>query len=104
MVGMNVSIEVADTGPGIPREEIPRLFSEFERLKGSASIEGTGLGLFIVKTIVEAHKGTVAVESEEGAGATFKILLPASKEFSPSLQRAQHSNRFKSERLAERAA
>lgn len=104
MVGKDVSIEVADTGPGIPREEIPRLFSEFERLKGSASIEGTGLGLFIVKTIVEAHKGTVAVESEKGMGTTFKILLPASKELSAVTQCEQPGSRFEREILAERPA
>lgn len=104
MVGKNVAIEVADNGPGIPREEIPRLFSEFKRLKGSANSEGTGLGLFIVKSIVEAHNGTVAVESEEGVGATFTILLPASKEFSPRIQLDQPGNRMEKERLAERAA
>ena len=68
---------VRNTGPGIPEEELPGLFSEFKRLKGTANTEGTGLGLFIVKTIVEGHGGTVAVESKNGGGATFTILLPA---------------------------
>jgi len=85
VVGKNVSIEVADTGPGIPREDVPRLFSEFKRLKGSANTEGTGLGLFIVKTIAEAHNGTVAVESAEGVGTTFKIILPAAEDSSGPL-------------------
>lgn len=74
----NLLIQVKDTGVGIPREELPRLFSEFQRLNGTANIEGTGLGLFIVKTIVEGHGGTVAVESEVGVGSTFTILLPSS--------------------------
>ncbi len=75
----NVAIQVKDTGVGIPRDELPRLFSEFQRLDGTAHIEGTGLGLFIVKTIVEGHGGNVAVESEFGAGSTFTMLLPSSK-------------------------
>ena len=74
-----VAIQVKDTGIGIPKEELPRLFLEFQRLDGTAHIEGTGLGLFIVKTIVESHGGSVAVESELGAGSTFTILLPSSK-------------------------
>lgn len=76
----DVSMAVTNTGPGIPEEEVPGLFSEFKRLKGSANTEGTGLGLFIVKTIVEGHGGTVAVESKNGGGTTFIILLPASNE------------------------
>jgi signal transduction histidine kinase len=80
MVKKYISIQVADTGAGIPKEELSSLFSEFKRLKGAANIEGTGLGLFIVKTIVEAHQGSVTVESTEGVGATFTILIPAAKE------------------------
>ncbi len=80
MVKNDISIKVTDTGYGIPREELSGLFSEFKRLKGTANVEGTGLGLFIVKTIVEAHNGTVTVESEEGVGTTFTILLPSSKD------------------------
>jgi signal transduction histidine kinase len=72
----NVCASVSDTGMGIPREELPMLFSEFRRLKGSAKVEGTGLGLFIVKTIVEAHGGAVEAESQEGKGSTFTIRLP----------------------------
>ena len=71
-----VRIGVKNTGMGIPKEDLPLLFSEFRRLKGSAKIEGTGLGLFIVKTITEAHGGKVAVESEEGKGAAFSVSLP----------------------------
>jgi len=74
-----VLIQVKDTGIGIPKEALPRLFSEFQRLDGSEHIEGSGLGLFIVKTIVEGHGGEVTVESELGAGSTFTILLPSSK-------------------------
>lgn len=72
----HVCVSVKDTGLGVPQDELPLLFSEFRRLKGTAKIEGTGLGLFIVKTVVEAHGGTVGVESREGEGTTFSIRLP----------------------------
>jgi signal transduction histidine kinase len=82
MLKKTLSIKVADTGVGIPREELSGLFTEFKRLKGAANTEGSGLGLFIVKTIVEAHNGTVTVESEAGVGTTFTVLLPSSKDVS----------------------
>ncbi|MFQ5852154.1 MAG: sensor histidine kinase [Candidatus Binatia bacterium] len=72
----SICVAVQDTGIGISEEELPFLFSQFRQLKGSARIEGTGLGLFIVKTIVEAHKGTVRAESVEGEGSTFIVRLP----------------------------
>src|SRR6266545_3226167 len=77
---------VTDTGCGIPKEELAGLFAEFKRLKGTTNIEGTGLGLFIVKTIVEAHDGTVTVESKEGVGTTFTMLLSASRDFLGGIQ------------------
>jgi signal transduction histidine kinase len=72
-----ISLSISDSGIGIPKRELPNLFREFKRLEGSASTEGTGLGLFIVKTILDDHNGAITVESEEGAGTTFKIELPA---------------------------
>jgi len=75
----HVCVSIKDTGKGIPRDEVPLLFSEFRRLSGTAKIEGTGLGLFIVKTIVEAHGGTVDVESQEGQGSTFTIRFPVQR-------------------------
>jgi signal transduction histidine kinase len=80
MMQNSVCVEVADTGPGIPKNQMASLFSEFKRLEASRNTEGTGLGLFIVKTIVEAHNGHVTVESREGEGAKFSMLLPVSKE------------------------
>ena len=73
----HVSVAIRDNGIGIPDEELPILFAQFRRLKGAAKIEGTGLGLFIVKTIVEAHKGTVRAESADGQGSTFTVRIPA---------------------------
>ena len=72
----HVCVAVKDTGIGIPKEELPLLFSQFRRLKGSGKVEGTGLGLFIVKTIIEAHKGTVQADSEDGKGSTFTVRVP----------------------------
>jgi len=77
--GKSVEIAVADTGIGIPPKEIPRIFERFYRVDRARSraIGGTGLGLSIVKHIVEAHGGTVAVESEFGKGSRFVVSLPA---------------------------
>lgn len=73
-----VALSVADDGPGIPREHIPRLTERFYRVdKGrSRSAGGTGLGLAIVRHIVNRHRGTLTIESEEGVGTTFRVWLP----------------------------
>jgi len=71
-----VVVTVADTGPGIPTEEIPILFGKYQRAAGARRKDGTGLGLFIVKTLVEAHHGRIEVESQLGSGTCFRIFLP----------------------------
>ena len=73
-----VDISVSDTGYGIAPDEIPRIFERFYRAKNekTRNIVGTGLGLPIVKSIVEAHNGTVKVTSKEGVGSTFYVHLP----------------------------
>ena len=71
-----VVIEVADTGVGIAREDLPRVFERFYRADRARKGEGTGLGLAIVKHTVEAHGGSVGVESDEGRGATFRLTIP----------------------------
>jgi two-component system phosphate regulon sensor histidine kinase PhoR len=73
-----VQITVRDEGCGIEAEHLPRLFERFYRVDKARSrkLGGTGLGLSIVKHIVQAHGGTVAVESEPGVGSTFTIRLP----------------------------
>jgi two-component system phosphate regulon sensor histidine kinase PhoR len=75
-----VVLQVADDGPGIPREHIPRLTERFYRVDAgrSRSAGGTGLGLAIVKHIVNRHRGQLAIESEAGAGAVFRVWLPGS--------------------------
>jgi PAS domain S-box-containing protein len=74
-----VEIEVADTGIGIPADEVSQVFSRFFRGGHALSehIPGTGLGLDIVSSIVAAHGGSVAVESVVGVGSTFRVTLPS---------------------------
>jgi signal transduction histidine kinase len=74
--GETAHVEVRDSGVGIPESEVGNLFQRFFRASTSVSVPGTGLGLSIVKSIVEAHGGTIAVESERGVGTTFSIELP----------------------------
>ena len=69
---------VSDTGPGIPAEEIPSLFEKYRRGSTSRNVEGTGLGLFIVKALVEAHGGHIEVHSAPERGANFSVVLPIS--------------------------
>jgi PAS domain S-box-containing protein len=70
-----VSFMVADTGPGIAAEHVPFLFDRFWRVRG-AKRDGTGLGLWIVKGLVEAHGGQVAVDTTVGTGSIFSFTLP----------------------------
>jgi two-component system phosphate regulon sensor histidine kinase PhoR len=74
----HVALSVRDRGPGIPGAEQERIFREFYRAPEAlrSGVEGTGLGLALVKRHVEAQGGTVELQSEEGEGATFTILLP----------------------------
>lgn len=76
--GEQACIEVQDTGVGIAPEQISRIFEPFSRAGRSASdpIEGSGLGLSIVKLIVERHHGSVIVSSQPGQGTRFRVLLP----------------------------
>ena len=73
-----VVLAVADTGIGIPAAERERVFERFFRTTTAArhAIQGTGLGLAVTKAIVEAHHGTITVDSEEGRGSTFTVCLP----------------------------
>ncbi len=69
-------IGVADSGPGIPEEEIPRIFERFYRLDTSRSTSGRGIGLSLARAYVEAHGGSITVKSELGKGSTFCIRVP----------------------------
>jgi CheY-like chemotaxis protein/anti-sigma regulatory factor (Ser/Thr protein kinase) len=72
-----VRLEVRDTGAGIPAEQLPRLFTPFDRLDAEQTmIEGTGLGLALAKRLMEAMDGSIGVDSMVGVGSTFWIDLP----------------------------
>ena len=73
-----MEIKVEDTGVGIPPEELPKIFDKFYRVKHpkTRQVIGTGLGLAIVRGVIEAHHGTIDVESIPDKGTTFRILLP----------------------------
>ena len=70
-----VSFSIADTGRGIPRQYLDKVFDQFFRVPGDASETGAGLGLAIAKEIVEAHGGTISVESSDGKGSRFTFTL-----------------------------
>jgi PAS domain S-box-containing protein len=69
-------VEVSDTGIGIPAEELPRVFNKYFRSTVAQGFKGTGLGLTISKAIVEAHGGSINVESVVGKGSRFSVFLP----------------------------
>jgi heavy metal sensor kinase len=75
-------IAVSDTGQGIPAEHLPHIFKRFYRVDKSRSRAegGVGLGLAIAKSVVEAHEGTIEVESQENQGTTFRVTLPLLEE------------------------
>ncbi|MEV0390669.1 SpoIIE family protein phosphatase [Nonomuraea sp. NPDC050643] len=77
-VGERARLVVADTGVGIPAEELPRLFDRFHRVAGTAarSEEGSGIGLSLVRELVHQHGGTIEVDSAVGKGSAFTVLLP----------------------------
>jgi two-component system phosphate regulon sensor histidine kinase PhoR len=76
----NILVRVADSGVGIPRKHLPHIFERFYKVDRSRRSEGFGLGLAIVKHIVQAHNGEILVESAEGQGTTFTVVLPAAAE------------------------
>ncbi len=73
--GAAVTLEVGDQGPGIPRDAVPHLFERFYRVPG-ATARGSGLGLAVVKEVVDWHGGAIEVQSEEGRGSTFVVRFP----------------------------
>jgi signal transduction histidine kinase len=82
-----VLIAVSDTGPGVPADELPRIWDRLFRGDTSRSERGLGLGLSLVKAIVEAHGGSVTVRSAPGQGATFTVRLPIAPQQAGNLSR-----------------
>ena len=76
--GTTIVVEVADTGPGVPDEELPHIFEELYRGQDARGVEGSGLGLALVRAVVEQHGGRAAVRSRPGQGTVLTLRLPAS--------------------------
>jgi PAS domain S-box-containing protein len=77
--GNKIRVSISDQGIGIPEDQISRLFTRFHRVdsRDSRKQYGTGIGLYLVKHLVEAHQGEVAVTSQQGEGSTFTFILPS---------------------------
>jgi PAS domain S-box-containing protein len=76
--GETVELSVSDTGTGIPKHELPKIFDRFHRVQGAdgRTFEGTGIGLALVHDLVKLHRGSISVESKVGLGTTFKVIIP----------------------------
>jgi signal transduction histidine kinase len=74
--GSTLAVEVADTGPGIPADELPHVWEELYRGRQARGIPGSGLGLSLVKAIADRHGGRVTLRSREGQGTVFTLRLP----------------------------
>jgi two-component system, OmpR family, phosphate regulon sensor histidine kinase PhoR len=90
----HLEIIVEDTGEGIPHEAMPRLFTKFFRVSGSLEqgSKGSGLGLYITKSIVELHKGKISAESTVGKGTTFTFTLPIATEEQIKVEKEKSSS------------
>jgi signal transduction histidine kinase len=75
-VGQSMLVSFTDHGPGIPKESLPFIFERFYRVRSERSVTGTGLGLYICKQIIDAHRGKIWAESLPDQGTTFFIELP----------------------------
>jgi len=83
-----IAVKISDTGTGIAAAELPHLFERFHRVEGAKgrSIEGSGIGLALVKELVKLHAGDIQVESAPGRGSTFTVLVPVGSEHLPATQ------------------
>ncbi len=86
--GDAVILTVRDHGPGIPRDDLERIFEKFYRVNGHNGVKGSGIGLAIVRSAIERHGGRVWCESEPGQGTTFFIALPSEEAKGGALGRA----------------
>ncbi len=75
VAGGNLHVNIDDTGIGIPRQDLPRIFKKYYRSAGASGFKGTGLGLAISRAIVEAHGGDIDVQSTEGEGSRFIVMI-----------------------------
>jgi signal transduction histidine kinase len=89
----SLNIEVADSGEGMPADQLPHVFDKYYQIGEQARSKGAGLGLTIAHDIVEEHGGTISVRSRQGEGTTFVVTLPASRDAvaaPPAAARARH--------------
>jgi signal transduction histidine kinase len=77
-------MEVTDTGPGMPADQLPRVFDKYFQIGEQARSKGAGLGLTIAHDVVEEHGGTISVDSVEGSGTTFRVSLPVTRDRQPA--------------------
>lgn len=85
--GNSVVVSISDTGIGIPQDKQKDLFSKFYQVaKTASSTQGTGLGLYLVKGVINAHNGAISLESEEGKGTTISFTLPITPAYSPNFR------------------
>ena len=90
-----IEIVVEDNGIGIPEAELQNIFNRFSKVENSHVVGGTGIGLALVKELVELHKGTISVESEFDKGSKFRINLPLKIEYYKNLQTDNASQKEK---------
>ncbi|WGX77272.1 HAMP domain-containing sensor histidine kinase [Paraclostridium bifermentans] len=72
----HIEISVKDSGTGIPEDKIDKIFERFEQVKNNSTKEGSGIGLNLVKSLVEMNNGSIKVKSDLGKGSEFTIVLP----------------------------
>ncbi len=74
----SVTVAVSDQGVGLAKDEQDRIFERFYRVDDALTrkTQGAGLGLYLARAVIEAHKGTISVDSQPGKGATFRFTLP----------------------------
>jgi len=72
----SLKIVVMNSGPGIPRNELSGIFERYKRSRNIKGIEGSGIGLYVLKNIIEAHNGTIMVDSIPDAYTTFTLYIP----------------------------
>ncbi|MEJ2614741.1 MAG: response regulator [Ignavibacteriaceae bacterium] len=96
-----IEIIVEDNGIGIPKAELQNIFNRFSKIEGPNVVGGTGIGLALVKELVELHKGSISVESELKKGSKFKLLMPLKIEYYKNLQSEVSSKKEMGEQLKE---